>query len=182
MDQVPVEELESVRQRLSQLTHWLNRLQAIAQQPVLPPYHVLQSQFSMVMNQLSALSTTLALHSEVLRTTSAYPLPKFPVAVESGLLAALLRKRPEPDVDEWIAQGAKRAKIATIADDDLWGWAQEYADSQRESRVWTPEQDVNEDNNKKEPNVELDRILQYMYQGISIDEPVSSKSIPGRRK
>ncbi|KAK9249240.1 mediator of RNA polymerase II transcription complex subunit 8-domain-containing protein [Lipomyces tetrasporus] len=202
---VPVDSLESVRQRLSQLTHWLNRLQALVQQPTLPAWHTLHSQFAMVLKQLAALSHTLNQHADTLRATNAYPLPSFPVVQENGLLTTLLRKRVEPEVDEWIKVGAdegaaqhnnysggtKRRRMA----DDVWFFASQVAENERESRAWdgnfTAEElvrnrdvggdegassatAINLDDGGGGSDVEasLEQVLRYVYQGVDVREPV----------
>ncbi|KAK9324592.1 mediator of RNA polymerase II transcription complex subunit 8-domain-containing protein [Lipomyces orientalis] len=200
---VPVDSLESVRQRLSQLTHWLNRLQALVQQPTLPPWHTLHSQFAIVLKQLAALSHTLNQHADTLRATNAYPLPSFPVVQETGLLTTLLRKRVEPEVDEWIKVGAdegaaqhniysgdgtKRRRMA----DNVWFFASEVVDNERESRAWdgifTAEELVrNRDaggdegtssatainlDDSGDLEVSLEQVLRYVYQGVDVHEPV----------
>ncbi|KAK7207011.1 mediator of RNA polymerase II transcription complex subunit 8-domain-containing protein [Myxozyma melibiosi] len=121
--QVPVDALEPLRLRLSHLTHWLSRLQAHVQQQALPSWPSIHSQFAMILKQLNFLTHTLETHAETLRTTNAYPLPTFPVAKQPGLLPTLLRKRNEPEVDEWIEKGRKEAEetgSSARADDEVW--------------------------------------------------------------
>ncbi|KAK9331781.1 mediator of RNA polymerase II transcription complex subunit 8-domain-containing protein [Lipomyces starkeyi] len=210
---VPVDSLESIRLRLSQLTHWLNRLQALVQQPTLPPWHTLHSQFAMVLKQLASLSHTLDQHADTLRATNAYPLPSFPVVQETGLLTTLLRKRVEPEVDEWIKAGAQEGAVVRQASsdtavgpgtkkrrvpDDVWYFAREVVDNERESRAWdgifTGEELIsNSDGDHKDGSssssaildgggggggrdgdveVSLEQVLRYVYQGVDVHEPV----------
>ncbi|KAK9389191.1 mediator of RNA polymerase II transcription complex subunit 8-domain-containing protein [Lipomyces mesembrius] len=209
---VPVDSLESIRLRLSQLTHWLNRLQALVQQPTLPPWHTLHSQFAMVLKQLASLSHTLNQHADTLRATNAYPLPSFPVVQETGLLTTLLRKRVEPEVDEWIKAGAQEGAMQQASSntaagigtkkrvqDDVWYFAREVVDNERESRVWdgifTGEELIsNGDGDHKDGSsssaaildggggggggregdmeVSLEQVLRYVYQGVDVHEPV----------
>ncbi|KAK9365947.1 mediator complex, subunit Med8 [Lipomyces kononenkoae] len=210
---VPVEALESIRLRLSQLTHWLNRLQALVQQPTLPPWQTLHSQFAMVLKQLSALSHTLEQHADTLRATNAFPLPSFPVVQETWLLTTLLRKRVEPEVDEWIKSGAREGAVQQqqhqnaltalgsgtakprVAD-DVWYFARDVVDNERESRAWdgilTGEELMsNNEGNQKgatsntssggsttgpgpvgDVEVSLEQVLRYVYQGVDVHEPV----------
>ncbi|ODQ76317.1 hypothetical protein LIPSTDRAFT_47752 [Lipomyces starkeyi NRRL Y-11557] len=194
---VPVDSLESIRLRLSQLTHWLNRLQALVQQPTLPPWHTLHSQFAMVLKQLASLSHTLDQHADTLRATNAYPLPSFPVVQETGLLTTLLRKRVEPEVDEWIKAGAQEGAKRRVPD-DVWYFAREVVDNERESRAWdgifTGEELIsNSDGDHKDGSssssaildgggggggrdgdveVSLEQVLRYVYQGVDVHEPV----------
>ncbi|KAK9427904.1 mediator of RNA polymerase II transcription complex subunit 8-domain-containing protein [Lipomyces doorenjongii] len=213
---VPVDSLESIRLRLSQLTHWLNRLQALVQQPTLPPWHTLHSQFAMVLKQLASLAHTLDQHADTLRATNAYPLPSFPVVQETGLLTTLLRKRVEPEVDEWIKAGAQEGAVIQQASsdtaagtgtkkrrvpDDVWYFAREVVDNERESRAWegifTGEELMsNGDGDHKDGRsssatildggggggggggregdmeVSLEQVLRYVYQGVDVHEPL----------
>ncbi|KAK9239644.1 mediator of RNA polymerase II transcription complex subunit 8-domain-containing protein [Lipomyces kononenkoae] len=202
---VPVESLESIRLRLSQLTHWLNRLQALVQQPTLPPWQTLHSQFAMVLKQLAALSQTLNQHADTLRATNAYPLPSFPVVQETWLLTTLLRKRVEPEVEEWIKAGAQEGAVQQQQQpnaldppgsgttkprvpDDVWNFARDVVDNERESRAWdgvfTGEELMsNNEGDQKDTStigpgregdveVSLEQVLRYVYQGVDVHEPV----------
>ncbi|KAK9456792.1 mediator of RNA polymerase II transcription complex subunit 8-domain-containing protein [Dipodascopsis uninucleata] len=176
---VPVESLEAIRLRLSHLSHWLNHLNAAVTQSSstsaggvsngndpsgvgelssigadLPPWPSLQTQFGIVLKQLGLVAASLSQHSEVLQSTVAYPQTSFPVTTEAGLLATLLRKRVEPDVAEWIAQGEERGKSESGAGisgedsrissplsdhsmkDGIWMAAREIIESERDSRAW----------------------------------------------
>ncbi|ODV89650.1 hypothetical protein CANCADRAFT_20353, partial [Tortispora caseinolytica NRRL Y-17796] len=96
---LPVESVEALRLRLSQLVHSLTLLEmAIAQRGATQAMH---SQFQLILTQLTSLASTLALHSESLAQAVAFPLPSFPLATESKLLTTILRKKVLPEVESW---------------------------------------------------------------------------------
>ncbi|KAK9450743.1 mediator of RNA polymerase II transcription complex subunit 8-domain-containing protein [Limtongia smithiae] len=144
LSSVPVEALEQLRLRLSLLKHSLNRIQAQVQQPGLPPWPTIQWQFVTALKQLDILSGTLDQYADVFRTTNAYPLSTFPVAMRTGLLTTLLRKRVDPEVEEWIKSGAEEgnAQLSAVpnkyrrASDEDWKAAMEIIEQERDGKVW----------------------------------------------
>lgn len=135
---VPVQELEALRLRLTQLTHSLNGLQGQIQQAHLPSWPSLQGQFNVILTQLTSLSTTLASHIEILSKTVSYPLPSFPTVTQQGLLSTLLRKKNLPEVEEWIKEGEDMAKdIDKSKDEEFCKWASEMVESLRENHQWS---------------------------------------------
>lgn len=134
---VPINALESLRLRLTQLTHSLNSMQAQLMQATLPSWPALHSQFNIILKQLISLSETIAHHADVLKRTVAYPLPEFPTLQQAGLLSTLLRKKPLPDVEEWITEGAKMATGVKIKmDEDFCKWAREEVASEVGKHEW----------------------------------------------
>jgi len=91
----------------------------------------LQNAFALITHHLSALSTHLDTHRPLLTTAHAYPLPTFPGRQHEGLLGTLLRKKLEPGVADWVADGADVANgvetTAGVLDvkglAGLWDWA-----------------------------------------------------------
>ena len=135
---VPINALESLRLRLTQLTHSLNSMQAQLKQATLPSWPALHSQFNVILKQLISLSERIAHHADVLMRTVAYPVPEFPTLQQAGLLSTLLRKKPLPDVEEWINQGsevwAKDVKIKL--DEDFCKWASDEVASEVGKHEW----------------------------------------------
>ncbi|CAN6601178.1 mediator of RNA polymerase II transcription subunit 8 [Trichomonascus vanleenenianus] len=138
LSNVPVAALESLRLRLAQLAHSLNSLSGQVQQATLPSWPGLQSQFNVLLTQLSSLSATITGFSELLQKTVAYPLPNFPTATQSGLLTTLLRKKNLPDVEEWIKDGNAAAENLVVRnDDEFTSWAANVAQECQENHEWT---------------------------------------------
>lgn len=134
---VPVNALESLRLRLTQLTHSLNSMQAQLMQSTMPSWPALHSQFNVILKQLISLSETIAQYSDVLKRTVAYPLPNFPTAQQAGLLSTLLRKKPLPDVETWIGDGrAASAGVKIKMDEDFCAWAVEEIGKETENHEW----------------------------------------------
>lgn len=134
---VPVNALESLRLRLTQLTHSLNSMQAQLMQASMPSWPALHSQFNVILKQLISLSETISQYSDVLKRTVAYPLPNFPTAQQAGLLSTLLRKKPLPDVEAWIGDGrAASAGIKIKMDEDFCAWAVEEIGKETENHEW----------------------------------------------
>ncbi|KAI4226678.1 MAG: hypothetical protein L6R36_002991 [Xanthoria steineri] len=99
--------LEQTRQRLSQLTESLNALNRdLHTSHPLPSWTSLTTRFTILSTNLHTLSTLLHTHASTLDHMSVFPLPRFPSAQEN-LLGLLLRKRLEPEVEEWVEEGGK---------------------------------------------------------------------------
>ncbi|KAK9474657.1 mediator of RNA polymerase II transcription complex subunit 8-domain-containing protein [Dipodascopsis tothii] len=188
---LPVEALESLRLRLSHLAHWLNHLQAGVQQPTLPSRPNLHQKFTIVLKQLTFLSLTLSQHHDILSTTTAYPLPSFPLQTEPTLAPTLLRKKPEPEVEEWLAAGraagAAGGGTRVRDSDENWMWAREIVNGEREQRAWdglyTADEIVSGHAERAEAAAEpraaaadeeltAEHVLRYMYQGVDVHEPM----------
>ena len=75
-----------------------------------------------------------------------YPLPEFPGRTQENLLGQLLRKKLEPDVEDWVAEGLRTANNALGTGSstglkeqdmqDLWGWAGMAANEQARKHIW----------------------------------------------
>ncbi|KAK9462042.1 mediator complex, subunit Med8 [Lipomyces oligophaga] len=108
----------------------------------------------MVLKHLSALSEALAQHSDILRATNVYPMPSFPVTKQPGLLPTLLRKKVEPEIEEWIDEGVRVAEEkfgiglgsgkeaeravtrSRMINEELWEFAATVVVKARDSRAW----------------------------------------------
>ena len=75
-----------------------------------------------------------------------YPLPSFPGRTQENLVGLLLRKKLEPNVEDWVAEGRDIANEATkqgsgssLEQDDvasLWNWAGVAANKEARQHVW----------------------------------------------
>ncbi|CEP21506.1 Mediator of RNA polymerase II transcription subunit 8 AltName: Full=Mediator complex subunit 8 [Cyberlindnera jadinii] len=178
---VPVEALEALRLRLTQLTHSLNKLQAEFKNPQLTHYVSLQAQLSIILTQLGSLSSTLSSYSDVLERTVAYPLPTFPTTEQEGLLTTLLRKKATPEVVEWIEESkSKNTDFLLKDDEDITKWAARCTVDTKEKYNFVgfkTKQEEREANGDDEKDVDIadepaasskysvDQILKFMYQG-----------------
>lgn len=134
---VPVAALESLRLRLTQLTHSLNSMHAQLMQSTMPSWPALHSQFNVILKQLMSLSETISQYSDVLQRTVAYPLPNFPTAQQAGLLSTLLRKKPLPTVEEWMTSGKEASLGVKIKmDEDFCAWAATEITQEAEDHEW----------------------------------------------
>lgn len=134
---VPIQALEALRLRLTQLTHSLGSMHTQLLQPVLPSWPALHNQFSVILKQLQSLSETLSHYSDVLKRTVAYPLPEFPALQQAGLLATLLRKKPLPEVETWIKDGKEEAAGVKIKlDEDFCKWAADEVKKELQEHEW----------------------------------------------
>lgn len=128
---IPVDSLELIRNRLDQI---LQSLRKLADQinhsnrnpkAKLPSYLTLHGQFQNLITQLHSIALHLELKSDILQTTNAFPLPSFPTTQQEGLITTLLRKKPLPDVDEWIDSAIAECNFFNIplrVDDELAEW------------------------------------------------------------
>lgn len=65
----------------------------------------IQSQFNVILQHMSLLSEALAANKSLLTNAVVYPLPNFPLTLQAGSLRSLLRKKPTPEVEEWVKEG-----------------------------------------------------------------------------
>ncbi|OCL06434.1 hypothetical protein AOQ84DRAFT_355467 [Glonium stellatum] len=105
-----IKALEQTRQRLQAVVTHLGQIQAqLAQTDPLPNWPSLQKSSALLLRTVSSLLNTTETHSSFLRSAHAYPLPNFPGRTQDGLLSALLRKKHEPKVEDWVIDGLKEA-------------------------------------------------------------------------
>ncbi|OCL00793.1 uncharacterized protein K441DRAFT_650260, partial [Cenococcum geophilum 1.58] len=105
-----IKALEQTRQRLQAVVTHLGQIQAqLAQTDPLPNWPSLQKSSALLLRTVSSLLNTTETHSEFLRSAHAYPLPNFPGRTQEALLGALLRKKHEPKVEDWIIDGLNEA-------------------------------------------------------------------------
>ncbi|SPO07653.1 uncharacterized protein DNG_10348 [Cephalotrichum gorgonifer] len=141
MDEVKV--LESIRQRLTQVVSSLQKFKddvAIGQP--LPPASSIQASSTIIQQNLRTLTTYLSENSSLLERVAVHPATNFPGRQQENVLLQLLRKKPEPDVEELLARGRDTAAGLTSAASgtggdagdawteqrELWAWARRYCD------------------------------------------------------
>ena len=90
----------------------------------------------------------LSTHHDLFASTQVFPLPEFPGRTEENFLGQLLRKKLEPNVEDWVEQGRKTALEASGGDEtaqghpedksllDLWDWAGRAANEEARKRQW----------------------------------------------
>ena len=95
----------------------------------------------LVVESLRDLSEHTAAHGELLDHLAVHPLPAFPGRTQEALLGQLLRKKPEPAVEDWLgaalAQGRRAEALAPAAEQDaLCGFAIERLGAAVGERAW----------------------------------------------
>ncbi|KAL7667204.1 Mediator of RNA polymerase II transcription subunit 8 [[Candida] zeylanoides] len=132
---IPLEPLETIRSRLNQvhlsLRKLFDQINHHNRHPTkvrFPNYATLQSQLQILLTQLHTLTTNLDGYAEQLRAANVYPLPTFPATQQENLLTTLLRKKPLPEIDEWIesalahTQGASSPGTTLQQHDEFAQW------------------------------------------------------------
>ncbi|PYI22257.1 hypothetical protein BO99DRAFT_479790 [Aspergillus violaceofuscus CBS 115571] len=105
-----IKTLEQSRQRLVQLTHSLGSLiTSLNQSDPLPSWTSLQSQATIISNNLLTISDHLSDNRALLATLVAYPAPSYPARNPANTVALeqLLRTKLDPRVEDWVARGRK---------------------------------------------------------------------------
>ncbi|OJK03897.1 hypothetical protein ASPACDRAFT_39513 [Aspergillus aculeatus ATCC 16872] len=105
-----IKTLEQSRQRLVQLTHSLASLiTSLNQSDPLPSWTSLQSQATIISNNLLTISDHLSDNRDLLATLVAYPAPSYPSRNPANTVALeqLLRTKLDPRVEDWVARGRK---------------------------------------------------------------------------
>ncbi|KAF3399410.1 Mediator of RNA polymerase II transcription subunit 8 [Talaromyces pinophilus] len=148
--------LEQTRQRLLHLTHSLDSLTgSLHHSDPLPSWSSLQSQASIISNNLINICSQLAEHQELLSSLVAYPAPSFPGNTQQGVLEQLLRTKLDPRVEDWVTRGRLAATEtsgggsgnngesgvggAGLSETDLaelWSWAPIEANAEARRRNW----------------------------------------------
>lgn len=120
--------LEQTRQRLVQLHSQIGSLRNdVLRTSPLPTWSSLEISASILSRNLQSLAAHLAVHQELFQQTVVYPCTNYPGREQENLLGQLLRKKVEPNVENWIAEG--RAESAGDTAQDLskhWDWAQDW--------------------------------------------------------
>ncbi|KAJ5090640.1 hypothetical protein N7532_009324 [Penicillium argentinense] len=151
-----IKTLEQSRQRLVQLTRSLGSLiGSLNQSEPLPPWSSLQTQASIISNNLVSVSELLSDNRDLLSTLVAYPGPEYPGRTQSNALQQLLRTKLDPRVEDWVergrVQGTEQANLSTANPSvpapsaeklseaelaSLWEWAPLAANEEARRRDW----------------------------------------------
>ncbi|KAI9042651.1 RNA polymerase II mediator complex subunit MED8 [Aspergillus affinis] len=140
-----IKTLEQSRQRLAQLTRSLASLiTSLNQSDPLPPWSSLQSQASIISNNLLSVSEHLSENNALLGSLVAYPGPSYPGRTQANTLEQLLRTKLDPRVDDWVARGRKAgdsalqdtAGLSESQLAELWRWAPVEANQEARERNW----------------------------------------------
>lgn len=189
---VPVQELESLRIRVTQLHHSLSHMLAQLQQPKLAPWPSLQGQFNVLLTQLAALSSVINSCADTMSKCVIYPLPNFPTTTQVGLLSTLLRKKNLPQVEEWIEDGEDAGKDINISQDaEFCKWALQITQTARENHLWhgfdtkdgLPEEEETQDQkkelqreNQSDEDIEMTDVVETPKQGWTLDQTIAFMS------
>lgn len=104
----------------------------------------MQSQASIISNNLVNISTQLSEHHELLSSLVAYPAPSFPGTTQQGVLEQLLRTKLDPRVQDWVEKGLKAGTkpaeenrgLSEAELEELWAWAPIEANQEARRRNW----------------------------------------------
>ena len=103
---VPTDSIEKLRNNLILLSNSLKKLKLdlIKSNTAysLPDYNSLQNQYIIIVTQLSTISSILSENSHILKKTNVYPLPISNPNKNETLFNSLLRKKPLPEVEQWL--------------------------------------------------------------------------------
>lgn len=118
---IPLDSLESIRNKLNQVHLSLRKLadqigyqNRFPGKSKLPNYGQFQNQFQILITQLHSITSVLENNEDILKNSNAYPLPSFPTTHQEGLLTTLLRKKPIPEVDDWIEEAINKSQSLNI--------------------------------------------------------------------
>lgn len=138
---VPVEALESLRNRLNQVHLSLRKLSDQVNHNLrnphrtkLPNYAQFQNQFHVLITQLQSIASILS-NDDILKRTNAYPLPNFPTTEHEALVTTLLRKKPLPEVEEWMKDAIGRGETRNTdlkQDEEFFRWCSETVQALRD--------------------------------------------------
>lgn len=92
----------------------------------MPGFSSLSSQLQVLVTQLQTIASQLDANADILRLSNAFPLPEFSTTQHEGLVTTLLRKKPLPEVDEWIdiaiAESEKYDDLPLEKEDEFAEW------------------------------------------------------------
>lgn len=110
----------------------------------MPNRSSLQTQASIISNNLLSVSEHLSENQALLGSLVAYPGPSYPGRTQSNTLEQLLRTKLDPRVEDWVARGRKAGDSALheagglseaqLA--ELWRWAPVEANQEARKRNW----------------------------------------------
>ncbi|KAF7122438.1 hypothetical protein CNMCM5793_000463 [Aspergillus hiratsukae] len=124
-NQDQIKTLEQSRQRLVQLTRSLASLiGSLNQSDPLPSWTSLQSQASIISNNLLSISEHLTENRALLSSLVAYPGPSYPGRTQAQTLEQLLRTKLDPRVEDWVSRGRRAGASAAEeqGEEEELGW------------------------------------------------------------
>ncbi|BCR84014.1 RNA polymerase II mediator complex subunit MED8 [Aspergillus chevalieri] len=149
LNQDQIKALEQSRQRLVQLTHSLSSLiTSINTSDPLPSWSSLQSQATIISNNLITVSEHLTDQKDLFNSLVAYPGPDYPSRTQGPALEQLLRTKLDPRVEDWVSRGrttGQKSRSQTqvggreLSEGDLaelWAWAPVEANQEARRRNW----------------------------------------------
>ncbi|GKZ20734.1 mediator of RNA polymerase II transcription subunit 8 [Aspergillus brasiliensis] len=162
LNQDQIKTLEQSRQRLIQLTHSLASLiTSLNQSDPLPSWTSLQSQATIISNNLLTISDHLSDNRDLLSNIVAYPDASYPSRIPANNVALeqVLRTKLDPRVEDWVARGRRAGAPTTTSDTgagalgqyhtnngqgllsdeaiaELWDWAPVAANEEARKRNW----------------------------------------------
>ncbi|TVY25652.1 Mediator of RNA polymerase II transcription subunit [Lachnellula hyalina] len=125
-----IKALEQTRQRLYQLKSNIISLQTdVMRSNPLPQWSSLQASISILVTNIETLTTHLSKNADQLNRTVVYPSTNYPGRTQEALLGQLLRKKLEPSVEGWVAEGRAiqdEAEQKGGDEEELWDWARSW--------------------------------------------------------
>ncbi|RDW69940.1 hypothetical protein BP5796_08337 [Coleophoma crateriformis] len=116
--------LEQTRQKLFTLSNNIGSLRnEMMRSNPLPDWASLQTSAAILARNLQNLTSHLSGHADLLERTVVYPSTNYPGRTQENLLVQLVRKRLEPPVEEWVAEG-RAIEGNTKDEEDFSKWAQ----------------------------------------------------------
>ncbi|KAL1301971.1 hypothetical protein AAFC00_002426 [Neodothiora populina] len=110
--------LESYRQRLHATSTSLAKIRHDLEfNDPLPSWTSLLTSLQLAQHNLLSLQNLHTNSQTALRSAHVYPLPSFPGRTQEPLLGQLLRKKLQPGVEDWIADGEKKAASSLLSED-----------------------------------------------------------------
>ena len=116
---------------------WANSLPANTYRPSL------QSVAAIISQNLASVSQQLKTHHELFASMSVYPTHEYPGQTQEEVLSQLLRKKLEPNVQDWAAEARKIAAEQTSSSglkqsefQELWSSAGLAANEQARKHTW----------------------------------------------
>lgn len=100
-----------------------------AQANIPHPRSSLQASISILVTNIETLTTHLSKHASRLNRTVVYPSTNYPGRTQEALLGQLLRKKLEPPVEAWVADGRaiqNEAEQMGGDEEELWDWARAW--------------------------------------------------------
>lgn len=104
----------------------------------------LQSHAAIISQNLNTVSAHYTTHSHLFSSLAVFPYPSFPGKTQEPLLGQILRKKLEPEVEDWVNAGLEECMPAPVGDGgkrfeaqmELWNWAGRAANELARQHEW----------------------------------------------